>query len=136
MLCWGIFEILINISVQKNQNYVILWHSVVRHAHLTTFRMNIQGDCNNVNSFESISTITNWLNAILSYISYYKIFFPEKLFSSYFILLKICISYSISKMQFRNPMMLERKRNVCNVVKTKGATLLVTNELRKVDVVT
>ena len=91
--------------------------------------MNIQGDCNNVNSFKSISTITNWLDDILLYTSYSKK-------TSYFILLKICISYSISKMQFRNPMMLERKRNVCNVVKTKGATLLVTNELRKVDVVT
>ena len=33
-------------------------------------------------------------------------------------------------------MMLERKRNVCYVVKTKEATFLARNELRKVDVVT
>ena len=107
-----------------------IWHNVVHYDHLTTFRMNIRGDCNNVNSVHSISNITNWLNDILSYISY------SKTFIVFHPLLKICISYSISKMQFRNPMMLERKRNVCNVVKTKGATLLVTNELRKVDVVT
>ena len=131
MLCWGIFEILINISVDKTKDMpfygIALYAMLILRYFEWTFRV----------------TVTMWIvlnpfqPLLIGWILFCHTLVIIKYFSPrYFILLKICISYSLSKIQFRNPMMLERKRNVCNVVKTKGATLLVTNELRKVDVVT
>ena len=131
MLCWGIFEILINKSVDKTKDmpfYGIALYAILILRHFEwTFRV----------------TVTMWivLNPFQPLLICWMLFchtwvIIEYFSPRYFILLKICISYSISKIQFRNSLILERKRNVCNVVKTKGATLLVTNELRKVDVVT
>ena len=134
MLCWGIFEILINKSVDKTKDmpfYGIALYAMLILQHFEwTFRVTVTMWIV-LNPFQPL--LIGWM-LFCHTLVIIKYFSPR--FSSYYILLKIWISYSISKIQFRNPMMLERIRNVCNVVKTKGATLLVTNELRKVDVVT